>query len=118
MPIEDTQIKLDIIADLQKARDVAARQFLPLVLAGLTEEANAIRSKTRAITQKIDRLIGDSLDVWTGESDEISNELRKAYDRILEGIRELDEKTTQAEGVATLLKNLDRVIAAATAIAT
>lgn len=117
MPITSTEDKLAIISDLQSVRDKAALKFLPLMLAGRVDDARKIRSKTRKLTEQIDHLLGLAMDGWVGDSGSVIDEIRKANDRILEAIREIDDNLDNAENIAKLIRHLERVIIVAVKLA-
>ena len=88
MAITDSE-KEDIIGELLVAKQKGQIVEAKLRFKARADEADKVQQRTELLSDEIDRLLGEAMEEWIGESDQIDAKITKANAAIQKSIREI-----------------------------
>lgn len=117
MKISDESTKQSIINDLLVTKQSGHRLEIALRFKGKANEANDVKRKTDELTDKIDDLLGQVMEEWSGQSKEIIAEIVKANSSLKAAINDIKRDLEIAENVVKAIGYIDDAVAIAAEIA-
>lgn len=109
--------KEDLIDGLQTTLGKGQKLEIRLRLTGEGASADEVAKRNRALSKKIDRLIRDAMNEWTGGAAAFEKEIKSSNRRLQAAIRDIKKKIKVAENVVKALGYIDDAIQVAAKIA-
>ena len=100
---------------ITKQRSIALE--VRLLVKGKSEEANKIKSKTKALTRQIDQLLSKLMDEWIGQAVMVIGNITKTNAALQTSITKVKNNEKTAENIVKAIGLVDDAINIAKALA-
>ena len=95
-----------LLVTKQRANTLEVR----LLLAGKSEEAGKVAKRSKALTRQIEKLLGQVMDEWAGESTKIIADLKTANAGLQTSITNIKKNVKTAENIVKAVGLIDDAI--------
>ena len=107
MPQLSQESKLDLVDKLLVAKQKGHRAEMTLRFQGETDSADDAKAANNRLSRKIDRLLGELMDEWSGNARRLQERVSGINARLQAAVRDLRAKKKVVENAVKLVGLLD-----------